>query len=129
MKIDDIQHDILERIQKSIKPRKNSRIKIKRKRRKRRKSASSPILTNSRQTTSWKISKAKTGKALTDKHKANIGKGMRKKWFVFDKRGKLYETSDMKSFCKEKGLVYSCMSAVNCGKIKQHKGWTCEKAQ
>jgi len=77
--------------------------------------------------TKWRISKAMTGRNLSDEHKANIKVSMSKKWLVVSPDGFEHTTRDMKDFCIKNNLDYSCMSQVNKGRIKHHKGWTCNK--
>jgi hypothetical protein len=43
--------------------------------------------------------------------------------------GKNYSYESMKQGCKENNLLYTKMSSVNSGKLKQHRGWTILKVQ
>jgi hypothetical protein len=51
-------------------------------------------------------------------------KGPCKKITLIDPNGNLLEYESMKQGCKENGLIYTKMSAVNNGKARQHHGWT-----
>lgn len=90
-----------------------------------------------------------TGSKLTDEHKAklsaakkgkpswNKGVPMQSKsremlartWELVDPGGNEYLISNLKQFCKERGLQDALMHHVATGKRKHHKGWICRRIE
>lgn len=64
------------------------------------------------------------------KHKANLSLAQRrcadlraKSYRLLSPDGELAEGVNIRKFCRERGLVRNCLSAVLKGKALQHKGW------
>lgn len=67
------------------------------------------------------------GRRLSETHKLRISKGLNQHWIVVDPDGKEILVTNMKLWCKRRGLSYKSMSAVSCQRLKQHQGYTCRK--
>lgn len=58
------------------------------------------------------------------KLKANLKRGKRNTCRLVSPEGEIFVTKNLKSFCREHGLVYSSMNSVVNGVKKSNKGWT-----
>lgn len=63
----------------------------------------------------------------TKEYKEKRSKLSSRKWLIIDQNGNEYEIQNLKKFCGDNNLNYSCMKFVNENKIKSHKGFKCKK--
>lgn len=59
--------------------------------------------------------------------KDKVSKFFSKKWLISDPKNNIFIIENLNSFCKEMGLDQGNMVKVSQGKLKQHKGYLCEK--
>jgi len=65
----------------------------------------------------------------TKEYKEKVSKKSSKNWLIVEPNGDSYEIKNLRQFCKDNNLNYSCMKFVNTGHIKSHKGWKCKKLE
>jgi hypothetical protein len=67
------------------------------------------------------------GHKHTKQHKEYIRQKYSKYWKITDPLGKVYVIKNLKDFCLQNNLHYSCMLNVSRGVLKYYKYWICEK--
>lgn len=69
------------------------------------------------------------GGNLSAEHIEKVRDSVSKKYKVTSPDGSVYETTRLRDFCSDHGLVYSSMNVVSQGLRKQCRGWKCEKME
>ncbi len=76
----------------------------------------------------FNISKDATYNTMSTEGKARRVKAISKTWIVTDPEGLEYEVTNLKEFCRERGLAQAQLWYVAQGKSSHAKGWRCRYA-
>lgn len=68
-----------------------------------------------------------SGHKHSENHKKYLSEKYSKFWKVISPEGRIHKIKNLKKFCKEKNLHYSCMLNVSKGRLPYYKHWTCTK--